>query len=398
MAKIWMYAHGGSGNHGCEAIVRSTYDILSDLCRDKMFLISSKPEEDAEYGLHELCKIERDILPYSKISLSFIRAYMALKLKNDYVPLDQLNYKKTIDLVEENDIVLSIGGDNYCYADVNKYIMQHDMMISRGAKTVLWGCSVDPDLLNNTEIVDDLKRYQLITARESITYNALKKVNPNTVLVADPAFVLKPIYVNLPSEFKNKNMVGINISPMVQKSEKVPGITLHNYELLIETILERTDMGVALIPHVIWDDSDDRIPLLQLYERYKESGRVLLIENQSCSSLKYVISQCRFFIGARTHSSIAAYSSYVPTLVVGYSVKARGIARDLFGDEEKYVLPVQTITRKDDLLEKFGWILQNEDLIRKQLIRQIPKFIKRSLAAKDYVERLLLEGDYVCPD
>ena len=111
-----------------------------------------------------------------------------------------------------------------------------------------------------------------------------------------------------------------------------------------------------------------------------------------------MISQCRFFIGARTHSSIAAYSSYVPTLVVGYSVKARGIARDLFGDEEKYVLPVQTITRKDDLLEKFGWILQNEDLIRKQLIRQIPKFIKRSLAAKDYVERLLLEGDYVCPD
>ena len=218
------------------------------------------------------------------------------------------------------------------------------------------------------------------------------------MLVADPAFVLKPIYVNLPSEFKNKNMVGINISPMVQKSEKVPGITLHNYELLIETILERTDMGVALIPHVIWDDSDDRIPLLQLYERYKESGRVLLIENQSCSSLKYVISQCRFFIGARTHSSIAAYSSYVPTLVVGYSVKARGIARDLFGDEEKYVLPVQTITRKDDLLEKFGWILQNEDLIRKQLIRQIPKFITRSLAAKDYVERLLLEGDYVCPD
>lgn len=144
MAKIWMYAHGGSGNHGCEAIVRSTYDILSDLCRDKMFLISSKPEEDAEYGLHELCKIERDILPYSKISLSFIRAYMALKLKNDYVPLDQLNYKKTIDLVEENDIVLSIGGDNYCYADVNKYIMQHDMMISRGAKTVLWGVQLIP--------------------------------------------------------------------------------------------------------------------------------------------------------------------------------------------------------------------------------------------------------------
>ena len=29
--------------------------------------------------------------------------------------------------------------------------------------------------------------------------------------------------------------------------------------------------AIALIPHVIWDDSDDRIPLMQLYERYKKS-------------------------------------------------------------------------------------------------------------------------------
>lgn len=47
------------------------------------------------------------------------------------MPLDKLNYKKTIDMVHKNDIVLSIGGDNYCYADVNKYIMLHNMMISR---------------------------------------------------------------------------------------------------------------------------------------------------------------------------------------------------------------------------------------------------------------------------
>lgn len=389
MTNIWMHAHGGSGNHGCEAIVRSTYDVLKDLSWDKMFLISSKPEEDEEYGLCELCEIEKDMLPYPKNSLPFICAYMALKLKKDYIPLDKLNYKKTIDLVKENDIALSIGGDNYCYADVNKYIMQHEMMISRGAKTVLWGCSVEPDVLNNTQIVEDLKRYQLITARETITYNALKKVNLNTVLVADPAFLLRPTYVKLSSEFQTKNMVGINISPMIQKKEKVPDITIHNYELLIETILKRTDMGVALIPHVIWDDSDDRVPLIQLYERFKESGRILLIENQGCSSLKYVISQCRFFVGARTHATIAAYSSCVPTLVVGYSVKARGIARDLFGDEEKYVLPVQTITRNDNLLEKFRWIFQNEEVIKKQLICKIPKFIKKSLVAKDYVERLL---------
>lgn len=314
---------------------------------------------------------------------------MALKLKNDYIPLDKLNYKKTIDLVKENDIALSIGGDNYCYADVNKYIMQHEMMISRGAKTVLWGCSVEPDVLNNTQIVEDLKRYQLITVRETITYNALKKVNLNTVLVADPAFLLRPTYVKLSSEFQTKNMVGINISPMIQKKEKVPDITIHNYELLIETILKRTDMGVALIPHVIWDDSDDRIPLIQLYERYKESGRILLIENQACSSLKYVISQCRFFVGARTHATIAAYSSCVPTLVVGYSVKARGIARDLFGDEEKYVLPVQTMKEPDEVTNHFKWIMEHENEIRNHLEEIMPEYISKAYRGKEALEKLI---------
>lgn len=389
MDQIWMYAHGGSGNHGCEAIVRSTYDILKELFQHEMMLISSSPEEDEKYGLNALCKIKRDELPYSKISISFIRAYLSLKLKNDYVPLDKLNYKRTIDLMGEGDIALSIGGDNYCYANVNKYIMLHDMAISRRAKTVLWGCSVEPTLLKNPEIVEDLKRYQLITARETITYNALKEINSNTVLVADPAFTLKSVPVKLPVGFVHNNMVGINISPMVLKNETVPGITLLNYEILIETILDSTDMGVALIPHVVWNDTDDRIPLMQLYEHFKESGRVILIEDQNCSNLKYLISQCRFFIGARTHSSIAAYSSGVPTLVVGYSVKARGIARDLFGHEEQYVLPVQAMIRKDDLLEKFKWILQNEDMIRKKLVHQIPEFIKRSVSAKDYVERLI---------
>lgn len=278
---------------------------------------------------------------------------------------------------------------NHCDLVMCDCIKVHNMMISRGAKTVLWGCSINPEVLSNPEIVNDVRQYQLITARESITYNALKKINPNTILVADPAFGLKTAYAEIPSKFINKNMVGINLSPMVQKEEKISGIIMKNYEILIEHILKETDMAIALIPHVIWDDSDDRIPLMQLYERYKKSGRVLVIEDQNCSKLKYAISKCRFFVGARTHSTIAAYSSGIPTLVVGYSVKARGIARDLFGDEEQYSLSVQRLKETDELLKKFRWILENEELIKKQLNSKIPEVIKRALTAKEYVERLL---------
>ena len=57
MRKIYLYAHGGSGNHGCEAIVRATAQMLpgEDFC-----LISSRPAEDRFYGLDSLCKIVVD--------------------------------------------------------------------------------------------------------------------------------------------------------------------------------------------------------------------------------------------------------------------------------------------------------------------------------------------------
>ena len=43
--KIYMYAHGGSGNHGCEAIVRSTSKILKELGYERPILISANPAE-----------------------------------------------------------------------------------------------------------------------------------------------------------------------------------------------------------------------------------------------------------------------------------------------------------------------------------------------------------------
>lgn len=384
-----MYAHGGSGNHGCEAIVRSTCGILEEAAKDGLTLISSNPQEDIKYGIDRLCRIEKDVLPYKKNSLSFAKAYFSLKAKGDYIPLDKLNYKITVDRIKKGDLAMSIGGDNYCYADVGKYIMLHDMMLERGAKTVLWGCSVEPELLGNPEISRDISRYQLITARETISFNALKAVNPNTVLVADPAFTLKPEKTNLPHGFADGNTVGINVSPMIQRNEKKDGITLKNYEKLIQQILNTTDMTVALIPHVVWPDGDDRAVLGQLYELFRSSGRVVQTEDMNCSKLKYIISRCRFFVGARTHSTIAAYSSCVPTLVVGYSVKARGIARDLFENEEHYVLPVQSLKEETDLAESFNWIVQNENNIKSQLKKIMPSVIRQAESAKEHISELL---------
>ena len=175
---------------------------------------------------------------------------------------------------------------------------------------------------------------------------------------------------------------------MIINKEKETGITLKNYINLIDYILNKTDMNIVLIPHVIWkDNNDDREPLGYLYDLFKDSNRILLINDEDCQKLKGIISKCRFFIGARTHSTIAAYSSCVPTLVVGYSVKAKGIAKDLFGTYKNYVIPVQSLENENDLIDSFKWIFNREDEIRTHLINYIPRY-KENIFNIEELEKL----------
>ena len=270
---------------------------------------------------------------------------------------------------------------------------------------MLLGCSIEPELLGRQEIMKDLSAYHTIIARESITYNALKQAFygtgeedaqkaqvtsgiPYILCYPDPAFKLKAKELPLPEGFVEGNTVGINISPMVQDNEEKGGITIECYRELIRYIIEKTDMQIALIPHVIWQNNDDRKPIRQLYGDFKASGRVVEIGDGSCEELKGYIGRCSLFVGARTHATIAAYSSCVPTLVVGYSVKARGIARDLFGTDDHYVIPVQSLRQREDLVKGFRWLLERKDEMRDRLLRVMPEYQKEALLTGKEVDRL----------
>ena len=384
-SKIILYAHGGSQNHGCEAIARSTRCILSE---KDVRLISSNVKQDTQYGVDANIHIIRhDELKCWRFSIQFLRAYMMLKLRNDFSALDAYLYRRMLATAEKGNIALSIGGDNYCYKGAERLDEDHQFLKKRGAKTVLWGCSVEPDMIDS-RMRKDLSRYDLITARESITYETLRRINSNVVLAPDPAFTLRKQPGNYPEGLGRKPYIGINVSPLIQSLEKGGNITMENYRALVAHILETTDRDIALIPHVVWDHNDDRIPLGQLYEEFRDTGRVFMVEDQNCMQLKDIISGCEFFVGARTHATIAAYSTCVPTLVVGYSVKARGIARDLFGSEEGYVLPVQQLRNSGELTDAFHGLYSRKEEIREYLSNMMPDYIAGIEAAKEAVERL----------
>ena len=104
------------------------------------------------------------------------------------------------------------------------------------------------------------------------------------------------------------------------------------------------------------------------HKQYSDNPRVgFLMGDFSCTQIKYAISKCRFFIGARTHSMIAAYSTGVPALALSYSIKSLGIAKDIFGTYEGYVLLKDDMEKCDCLTETFvNYILNRENEIRER--------------------------------
>ncbi len=382
--EIILYNHGGSGNHGCEAIVRSIVKML----RREVILISYRPHEDMHYKLNDIgVKVDAVKYPYKwnmeRVYLFFMRRVLK-NSKPDY------KYQFQDILKRKDEIIISIGGDLYCGKNTER-LTYLNKKISRNNKSVLLGCSIDPLKLKDPEIVEDMKKYTLISARETITYNALKKagITENVIICADPAFVLDACQCELPESFVEGKTIGINISPLICSYEKESGIIECAYSNMMNYIIEKTDYHIALIPHVIWSGVSDLHILQKLYDCFKDSNRVSIVKDCNCMNLKWIISRCEMFIGARTHSTIAAYSSMIPTVVVGYSVKAQGIAKDLFGTINNYVISADSITNGEELIDAFKWLNENKKSIKAHLEKIMPEYKKTSTLVVDKIKEMI---------
>lgn len=224
--KYVLYMHGGSGNRGCEAIVRTTSKLLNK--PNDSVLWSFNKMEDEQCGIDQL---------YSRIVVSeeikrFSLSHFQSLYRRKVLHQNDVNMKIFLKNTFNGSIALCVGGDNYCYPWSAKQAVELNREIRKHAKaTVFWGCSIEEDALSD-EVKEDLRQYSLITAREQLSYQLLKQINPNTIQVSDPAFTLKPEYLPLPDEFIEGNTVGINVSPLIMKYGD-SSVIFENYKQLM---------------------------------------------------------------------------------------------------------------------------------------------------------------------
>jgi len=95
------------------------------------------------------------------------------------------------------------------------------------------------------------------------------------------------------------------------------------------------------------------------------------------------------FIGGRSHAVISAYSTCVPAIALGYSIKSKGIAKDL-ALSEKLVVDSKNIRKVGYLLDSLKYMMENEKNIREHLKEIIPEYRKSTYGVRENLKSLFI--------
>lgn len=330
MKTILLYGHGGACNHGAEAIVRTTVPRLRRP-GNRILLSTHFPEQDRAFGLDRLVD---ELIPADLSWAPQERAAGTLEEKEAFA---RRIYRDALARIDSETVCVGIGGDNYCYPNWHRQSLFHKTAKARGGVSLLWCCSIQPEAIDDA-MAAVLAGHDHIYARESVTYEALLAHGIRQVtLTPDPAFALAPESLPLPDGFCPGATAALNLSPLVLRQS--PGL-LEHVAAAARVLLERVE-SLLLLPHVTMPMDDDREALEALAARLPIGLRGRLCRPAgplNAAQAKHLISQCVLLVCSRTHASIAGYSSFVPTLVAGYSVKSQGIGRDL--GMERWVIPL----------------------------------------------------------
>ena len=381
--KYFLFNHEGSKNHGCEAIVRGSMNIIENSDEKAEFVLSSNNPPDDEILNNITVKAART---RALTKVEKLIAAVDLKINNSETYALQKMYSPIVSDAEDCDVCLSVGGDTYCYGDNHGIQVLTRELKKRGKKTVLWGASIGAEDLSERKL-ESLRDFDAIFTREPITYELLKEngANDNIYLFSDPAFCMERVEVEPIDGFTRENTLGFNISPLVASGDPRKKEIAEDF---LRFVFENTTMKVLLVPHVVEENNNDYDFMKPIFEKFEHTGRIAILPSDlEARQYKGYIAGTRFFVGARTHSTIAAYSSGVPTIALGYSVKARGIAKDIFG-EEKYVLDIKAMTDYEELRDEFLKLLENENEIRRDLMKSIPLRMRSAMEAGEMLQKI----------
>ncbi len=394
--RIVLVGNGTNYNRGCEAIARGTLAIFNAVSSGRVALTSgvivqsdaaenmvrssrSGPEEPPQFPLR----------PHVDNSLAARAGSKALRRRRRY------RFPSLAKELSDATQILEVGGDNYSldYGRPYTFIDLDNEVRRSGVPLAIWGASIGPfsaDPGFEDRIMAHLRTLDHIFVRETVSLNYLEKLGlENLTLMADPAILMAPrAPANLEWEVEAfKGAIGINLSPFQARqlsrrnhayweTDSVELAALADFGAeLVSWILRNDDRPVLLVPHVMAPEAwnNDHVLLVSVRNRLEDTLKqrvAVLPGTMNAPELKWALGQCSIFVGSRTHATLGAISSGVPTLAFGYSCKAIGLMRDLYGNDEMCLKGDQL--NFQNAVSSLQRLIQNEATLRAMIAEKLP--------------------------
>lgn len=410
--RFYFAGHSNFGNRGCEALVRSSVMLLEEqFGKIEVLVPSYNPVADArqwpEHADHGVRFVRAPELPTGIVWWHRF-AKVAPALKNLWLPSYQVPADIEVE-IDTADVIIMIGGDvitlDYGLVSLLWHVGLANHFRRKGKPVMLWGASTGPFTAEPAVerfMANFLRSLDAVTVRETITKGYLDRlgVTDNVSLVTDPAFVLEPQEVDcafLPEDSAD-GLLGLNVSPLIAKFRpqgEDPKVMQAEVARFIDATLDSSSLSILLLPHVdsidgaVESNNSDSSYMREVLAMVRNPrGRVVMAPpGLNAAQLKHLLGQCRFFIGARTHATIGALSRGVPTVSIAYSVKARGLNRDLFGDE-RFVLETPKVSATT-LAESLAGLRRDEQAIKSDLAELMKTWKERTRGSAGVLARVL---------
>ena len=393
MPQVLMVGNGPPLNRGCEAIALGTREILDRTAPEAELVnlfVGTWRDPDSRLPSESGPSVVSRCLsstppPWSPRYWALRAARKAGGWGSEHI-LSGLWQRAFERDVAESAVVLQAGGDNYSFEGglpvVHMGIDRRIKKLSSGQRAiVLWAASIGTSETApkpNTRTLAHLREHMsLVLARDPVSLACLREagLGERTHPMGDPAFLMKPDAPEDPDLLSQlpPDAVGINLSPLAGRYSGSGGSWLGRCIAIVEAILRAFDRPVVLIPHVTIHGHGDHELMQQVLENIRgDRSRVTLLPpSLSAPQTKWVIGRCRLLIAARTHATIAAFSSLVPTVSIAYSAKAAGLNEQLFGHRDS-VTPVGGATA-ERVVAAARAVEERRDEIRAALAEQVPR-------------------------
>ena len=414
MTVVYFAGQDSFGNRGCEALIRSSIKTIRQYMPEAVFLVPAKSaKQDAvqwpEAKNHGVTFISAEPIPGT---IRWWGRARRLWRRLEGMPPKFKVSDLTLNSIAHSDALVMTGGDiislDYGLESLYYWARICEVAMDIGKPTILWAASVGPfSKIPSAEarMKSFLNRFSLITVRETASLKYLQDLGiKNVELVIDSAFSLdfEQAPVNTVSLIQSGiQTLGFNVSPLIRnfrEADDAKDILDNEVADFLIDVLKDLGFKILLIPHVDpldgSADNSDSAYMRKILEKVRQAGFGAdqidtLPRTLNAAQLKDVIRQCTYFMGARTHATVAALSQGVPTTSIAYSVKAKGINQDLFG-HTRYVLDTPSVNSAT-LMQHLHLLINEAPEIRHYLNEHIPEWKQKSAKSALLLKALLAQ-------